>query len=162
MSVTMVNGDVTKPQGDGIKIIAHIVNNFGIWGTTPKAGVVYHLNARWPHLRRRYQLWANGIDLEITPFELGSVLYVDADRQIMVANMVAQYGMRSANNPRPIRYDALYRALDNVARIAYGLGASVHIPYGTGLAEGDWPRIATTIVALFSEVPVTLYCLKRT
>lgn len=158
--LTIVPGDVTRPQGAGQKIIAHIVNNFGIWGTRPAAGLVYHLRQRWPHARASYLEWATGVGAYQVPFELGAVLYIDVAPSITLAHIVGQHGIRVSENRRPIRYEAVEHGFRNLATVACALSASVHMAFGIGAgrAGGDigviHHLIETTLVPF---VDVTLY-----
>lgn len=49
--INYVTGDATKPQGDGIKIIAHICNNRKGWGK----GFVLAISRRWAEPERIYR-----------------------------------------------------------------------------------------------------------
>ena len=65
----------------------------------------------------------------------------------MVANMVAQTGLRVTKSGPPIRYEALAVCLGHVASKAIELGASVHMPrIGCGLAGGKWSEVEPLII----------------
>lgn len=132
-----VIGDATAPIGNGLKIICHVCNDIGAWG----AGFVMALSKKWSQPERMY------INLEhINGYELGNVQYVQVEFDITIANMIAQHGVRSLNNEKPIQYDALRLALKNVFSYAKHLNATVHMPrIGSGLAGGDWTIIEKII-----------------
>lgn len=70
--------------------------------------------------------------------ELDIVQFVNVENNITIANMIAQKGVLSENNKKPINYGALRVCLAEVNDLAYKLGASIHMPrIGTGLAGGD-------------------------
>ncbi len=83
---------------------------------------------------------------------LGEVQLVSAEKNLLVANMIAQ----TLGGKIPLRYEALRRCLETVAL----LGMPVHMPrIGCGLAGGTWaevePIIQETLCA--AGVPVTVY-----
>jgi O-acetyl-ADP-ribose deacetylase (regulator of RNase III) len=149
-TVTYVKGDATKPSGDGVKIVVHVVNNFRLWG----AGFVLALSRRWPKAEEAYR---NSQTAELV---LGNVQFVQVEPDVIVANMVAQHGIMKMGEVPPIRYERLGVCLDKVAEKALELGASVHGPrFGAGLAGGKWDKIekiiTDTLVA--KGIPVTIY-----
>ncbi len=149
-----VTGDATDPQGDGPKIVVHVVNDAGRWGR----GFVLAVSRRWPLAETAYRSWAAGA--RGTPFELGHVQFVPVGADVFVANLIGQHGIRSAANPVPVRYDAIGRGLARVAEYAREVGASVHMPWiGSGLAGGAWgevePIIRWELVA--AGIGVTVY-----
>lgn len=180
--VRYVIGDATDPVGDGPKVIAHIVNNHGLWG----AGFVIALSRRWKKPEQWYRkAWNNakavptpegerpnwpGIHPELgettstrTELPLGMVQIVPIhEGELWVANMVGQHGVRRSRGrgPAPIRYEAVEECLGSLAQMARACGASVHMPrIGCGLAGGEWaqiePLIRSTLCA--AGVTVTVY-----
>lgn len=144
--ITYLIGDATYPQGEGQKIIAHIVNDIGAWG----AGFVLALDQRWTWPRQAYLTEPNLV--------LGQVQFVNVAKDIVVANMIAQRGVRSRDNEVPVRYDALREALERVRSTARFMGASIHMPrIGSGLGGGDWPTIEGIIEEVFNTRPVFVY-----
>lgn len=72
---------------------------------------------------------------------------VPIEDRLWVANMVAQHGVGPDGHRRPpIRYEALAKCLQTVARHANTMDASVHMPrIGCGLAGGDWFNVAQLV-----------------
>lgn len=137
--IRYVQGDATRPQGEGCKIIAHICNDRGGWGK----GFVVALSKRWPEPERGYRRWyRNGRAEE--EFGLGSVQLIQVEPDTWVANMVGQHGTRTTRSTGvPIRYPAVQQCLTRLAARAGDLEASVHMPrIGCGLAGGEWERIS--------------------
>lgn len=156
--LTYAVGDATAPRGTGIRIIAHVCNDLGAWGR----GFVFAVSKLSPLPRRAYLEWKDG---RLTlPFELGRTQFVPVTDTLIVANMVAQRGLRGPGNPIPLSYAALATCLAEVAARAKSVGASVHMPrIGAGLAGGNWQVIEPMINAQFSSlaVPVTVYDLPQ-
>ncbi|MET7397262.1 macro domain-containing protein [Dactylosporangium sp. NPDC005572] len=152
--ISYVRGDATNPQAAGPKIIAHVCNDLGGWGK----GFVLAISRRWPEPERDYRDWHRhraGND-----FGLGAVRVVQVRRDIWVANMIGQHGMKTGSAGPPIRYEAVATCLGRLAPEAEALRASVHMPrIGCGLAGGRWERIEPLITEQLSDrgVPVTVY-----
>ncbi|RSN52193.1 macro domain-containing protein [Actinomadura sp. WAC 06369] len=154
MGVRYIKGDATSPQAKGVKVIAHVCNDLGGWGK----GFVLAVSRRWKEPEARYREWHRG--RAKNDFALGAVQYVQVERYVWVANMVAQRGIRPSSNGPPIRYEALDRALDSLGAKALDLSASVHMPrIGCGLAGGRWERVEPLIERRLTDrgVPVTVY-----
>lgn len=151
-----VVGDATDPADDSPKVVVHVCNNIGKWG----AGFTRALDRRWPAAHKGYENWAARDPNIFPPFDLGEVRVHHVGGGIHIANMIAQRGVRSASNPRPLDYAALAVCLIKVAGWAMGHGASVHMPrIGCGLAGGSWDVVELLIQdALCARgVPVTVY-----
>ncbi|MEV4004425.1 macro domain-containing protein [Actinomadura sp. NPDC049753] len=155
LDIRYVTGDATSPQAKGPKIIAHICNNRGGWGK----GFVLAISKRWPEPEAAYRRWHR--DRAGNDFELGAVQLVQVARDIWVANMIGQHGIKtSRSSGPPIRYDAVRQCLHHLAAHATRLGATIHMPrIGTGLAGGRWERIEPLITSELTDhgIPVTIY-----
>ena len=143
-------GDATAPEGDGLRVIAHVCNDCGAWG----AGFVVAVSRRWPLPERRYREASR----LATGLRLGDVQIVRVEPSVVVANMVAQSGFPSPPRPCALDYDALRRCLVEVALWAEEHDASVHLPrIGCGIAGGSWDRVEPIVALCASRVPVTVY-----
>jgi O-acetyl-ADP-ribose deacetylase (regulator of RNase III) len=128
--INYVNGDATRPVGEGRKILAHICNDVGGWG----AGIVTAISKRWLGPEQDYRSQAE--------LKLGECRIIKVEQDLYVANMIAQCGYRSARNPVAVRYDALELCLGIVANWARDMEASLHIPrIGCGLGGGSWDKV---------------------
>lgn len=151
-------GDATRPTGEGMMFIAHVCNDIGAWG----AGFVLAVSRRWPEPEAAYRTWYRSIAPASLP--LGSVQYAPVSPTIVVANMIAQRGIRRRAGETPLDYSALHLSLLDVTRSAFEASASVHMPLiGSGLAGGDWERIESIIVntLVAGAVPTYIYSLPR-
>lgn len=147
--IRYVRGDATHPIDAGRVIVAHICNDIGVWGL----GFVLAVSKRWPEAEAAYRLGRDGI-------RLGTVQFVDVGSDTVVANMIAQYGVRRAGLPPPIRYNALKKCLTLVGDYALTHGSSVHMPrIGCGLACGKWTMVEPIVAETLSDrgVSVTVY-----
>jgi O-acetyl-ADP-ribose deacetylase (regulator of RNase III) len=161
--IKYVKGDATDPQGDGRKIIAHIVNDEGKWGS----GFVVALSRRDPLPERVYRRWHRqgsyvDANLRVLPFALGQCqLLAYAFPGVWVANMIAQRGVRHDRSaPRAVQYGALEGCLLQLAHEAAHLDASVHMPrIGCGLGGGSWDEVEPIIQKTLTDrgVSVTVY-----
>src|SRR6516165_9092847 len=107
-NIEYVVGDATRPRTDGSRIIAHICNNQGRWGS----GFTASLSSRWYSPERLYRQWHKADIYEGAPFRLGEVQFINVgynpekleDRGLWIANMVAQNGLASVANSKPVCY----------------------------------------------------------
>lgn len=156
-----VDGDATRPQGPGFKIIPHCCNNLGAWG----AGFVLALSRRWPRPQQEYQAWCARLGRDQFKDKLGATQLVPVEKDIAVANIIGQEGVRSSSDGTPpIRYAALEKGFGFIARyISQNLAdqnASIHTPrIGCGLAGASWARVEPLLVKHFvdQDIPVTVY-----
>jgi len=155
-----VIGDATRPS-ERPAIIVHCCNDKGLWGK----GFVVALSKRWTEPELAYRRWWNSSKEDLggdyPPFRLGEAQLVQVERNMWVANLIGQCGIRSSANRIPIRYDAIAHGLLRVANWAGPpLGASVAMPrIGCGLAGGDWNVIEEIIneTLVVNDIDVYIY-----
>jgi O-acetyl-ADP-ribose deacetylase (regulator of RNase III) len=150
--ITYRQGDATAPVADGQRIICHICNDMGGWGK----GFVVAISKRWPEPEAQYRAWHG--QGEADGFRLGAIRLVRVEPTLLVANMIAQRGMRPSNGVPPIRYEALRECLSALAEQAVIHEASVHMPrIGCGPAGGTWPEVEAIIDATLSAAGIEVY-----
>lgn len=149
-NIQYLKGDATSPIGKGPRIIAHICNDIGGWGK----GFVMALSKKWKAPEQEYRAWhAEGKD-----FALGAIQMIEVAPEIWVANMIAQHKVRSQNGVPPIRYDALEKALGQLALFALEHKAEVHGPrMGAGLAGGDWEKIEALLLKNLCQTGIRVF-----
>jgi O-acetyl-ADP-ribose deacetylase (regulator of RNase III) len=151
--IQYVLGDATFPFGEGIRVIVHICNDMGVWGS----GFVLALSKRWKNPEKSYRAWYES-KIEFT---LGNVQFVRVEEYIFVANLLGQSGIRrKASDPPPVRYLAIEAGLVKVADFAKNNNASIHMPrIGCGLAGGDWEIVEKIIVStlIINNLNVVVY-----
>lgn len=169
--IRYLTGDATDPVGDGPMVIAHVCNDQGGW----ERGFVVALSRRWPEPEEFYRMWADMPDPLPDfaaggegAFALGNVQYVPVDGDLVVANMVAQRGIRhDMSSPPAIDYKALrfcFRKLGEKALAWYesaGTLPTIHMPrIGCGLGGGKWETVEECILESLVDVyglTVTVY-----
>lgn len=157
--IKVEKGDAAITQK--FQIIAHVVNDVGKWG----AGFSGALERRYPGTGKDYQkklaelrTWRGNV--------LGYCLGSDTENSgIKIVHMIAQHGVRTKYNPKPIDYDALRLCLSSLCAAALrGEIASIQMPkIGAGLAGGDWSIILPIITSELGnlQIPVTVYELEQ-
>lgn len=156
--INILNGDATELLAKPA-IIVHVCNNKGGWGK----GFVLALSAKWKEPEAAYRSWhehrkdkSHVLDVECLfveskKFELGSVQLVQVEKDMWVANMIAQDGFRRGQDPDGmvyLQYDHLKTALDRVGSFAAvaDKGITIHMPrIGCGLAGGTWDKVEEVI-----------------
>lgn len=141
-----LTGDATDPRHRPA-IIAHVVNDVGAWGS----GFVLAVSRRWPEPERSYRAaWRNA--------NLGDVQFVYCNDDIIVANMFAQRGLKSKQNPKPLRLEALTLCLHWLRAKAYLCNVPVSMPrIGCGLGGATWGEVEPVIEQALSGIDVYVY-----
>jgi len=129
--------------------IPHIVNNEKKWGS----GFVIPLGKKFPSARNVY-LDSPGKHL------LGETKIVlvanTPSNGIYVCNMVAQDGLISTNNPKPIKYAALVKCMEYIKE-KIGENGEIWCPmFGSARAGGNWDFIEALIKEIWLTIPVTI------
>lgn len=162
MKLSYIKGDATKPQGDGKKLILHICNDEGGWGS----GFVLGLNKTFGTQENSpcfmYRQWYGGVaDSRTGPFKLGQIQFCKQPDNVTVVNMIAQSTPGGYKGFPPIRYQSLEECLlrlrDTIKpALNKGTKVSLHGPrFGSGLAGGDWNEIEKIIKRVFADVDVS-------
>lgn len=134
-----IKADATLPQAQGNIIITHICNDIGAWGK----GFVLAISKRWKDPEKQYKQWYKQGD----NFSLGAVQFVQVEENLWVANIIGQHRIyKDENGNPPIRYEAVEKALLQIAQFALSTNAKVQMPrIGCGLAGGSWDKIESII-----------------
>lgn len=162
MKINYQKGDLFKHLPAKNWIIPHIVNTRGVMG----AGFVLPLKKSFPQAEEIYlqvakmpcglRLGHNSYAMDIKDNKINGV----------IVNMVAQHGVISSSNPKPIRYAALTECMQRLVKFAtYELdhvagGWEIVAPkFGSGLAGGNWDYIEELINEIWigNNIPVTVY-----
>ena len=148
-----VVGDVTEPQredkNEGV-IIPHVCNNLGIMG----GGVALGLKRKWPEVEELYKKTNC----------LGECSFVKVGDNIIVANMIAQNGLISKNNPKPIKYLALIDCMKLVKDWAILDNSVIHCPkFGSLRAGGNFDFVLELIREIWIDngINVIIYEYKK-
>lgn len=148
-----LRGDATSPHGAGEKIIVHLVNDrTANWG----GQFARALRDRRPGSQEDFRAW---VEEDPGRLRLGAVRIAPLGAGLSVASIVGQKGYGPSKTAR-IRYSALRSALEEVARTAKQMGASLHMPrIGAGQAGGRWPVVREILeeVVIRAGVPVRVY-----
>jgi hypothetical protein len=124
-------GDATKPRGNGVKIIAQVVNTSGGLGM----GFGKSLSKNYPKIKSALQEWHDNKQ----QFILGTSQLIEVEEDIYVYQMLAQKGLFEKNGEIPLKYSSLRNCLIDLSFECKRLNASVHMPMiGAGQAKGDW------------------------
>ena len=148
-------------------IVPHVCNNVDVFGGGFTAGIAKY----YPIVKENYHLLGNHFLKNKS--SLGYVQYVETDKdstyghKLIFANMIAQNGTISNNNPRPLNYGALVKCMMSVVSYinnSFDKDSSVqiHAPkFGSGLAGGNWFFIEELIKDIWSNHSIFIYDLKK-
>jgi len=146
----VVKGDIFKSlSGDKCNVIAHVCNNLGVWGK----GFTAALDKRWPEVGKYYQTYLYHV--------LGTNIVADTASGDIVVCMIAQDGLPSNGNKRPLKYAALVECMVEVLnRTKMEYWTDLRCPkFGSGLARGNWEFIEELIKEIWVDngLNVTVY-----
>lgn len=154
--IQYLKGDATLPQGPIPWIVAHVVNDRGLWG----AGFSGAVSNRWSAPEAQYRTWfkeKRNHHMEV-PFELGAIQMVKVGPYQHVCNMLAQHDVGKRPNGAPLQYPALRQCLAELRAKAIILSARVHMPkIGCGLAGGKWETVVKLIEEELQGIEVSVY-----
>ena len=152
-----VVGDASNPKGEGLRIIAQVVNTAGGLG----AGFGKAMATRYPAIRKVINEWKKDKD----SFRLGETKIVELGKDIYVFFMIAQKGIKQNLGQSSLDYSSLRSCLGDLANAAKSVDASIHMPLiGAGQAKGNWDVIENIIYdqLIKTGVDVTIYILPGT
>jgi hypothetical protein len=150
----------SKELGSNV-IIPHVCNNIDSFG----AGFAASVSKEYPDIKHNYHLLGRKF-LKEHP---GYVQFIDVEyekqynRRLIVANMIAQNGLRSPSNPRPLNYAYLTKSMLDIKKFILANFNSenpveIHCPkFGSGLSGGNWKFIENLIEDIWGEYKVVVY-----
>lgn len=141
-------------------IIPHVCNNVNKFG----AGFASYIASKFPVAKENFHMLGNKSKLGKTQF-VTCKTNNEYKYEIIVANMIAQNGIVSRYNPRPLHYAALVYSMcevssyiKNLKKINESLNIEIHAPkFGSGLAGGEWSFIEQLIYDIWADHSVFVY-----
>lgn len=137
--VKEIRGDALRPRGDGVRIIAHVVNDRAHrWG----GGFALAVRKRYPDAQIDFSNWVHEDPARLC---LGASRIFAIREDLFLFSMVAQEGYGPSRQPR-IRYQQLEVCLEALVNAARHQGATVHVPrIGCGQAGGSWSIVGELV-----------------
>ena len=144
--------------------VPHVCNNIDLFG----AGFAAQVADKYPTEKMNYHL----LGKSFLKNNLGhnQVLKVEEDKKykhkLYFVNMIAQNGVKSANNSRPLNYCALIKCMinlsvfiqNNTGFLQKNEKIEIHAPkFGSGLAGGNWSFISDIIEDAWKPYNVFVY-----
>lgn len=148
-------GDATKPRGNGVKIIAQVVNSSGGLG----AGFGKALSKNYPIIKEALRTWKE----RKVNFRLGKTQILKVTDDTYVVQMLAQSGLFTKYGKIPLEYTSLQLCLAELREHAQRLKANVFMPLiGAGHGKGKWEVIEGLIYSelVNHDIKVNIYLLK--
>jgi hypothetical protein len=142
-------------------IVPHVCNNIDLFGGGFTGDIINH----YPIVKDNYHM----LGKYFLQKNLGYTQFVTAKEdnknknKIVFANMIAQNGIFSLKNKRPLNYLALCKSMVAVGQYAKDEKKNerivqIHAPkFGSGLAKGNWHFIANLIEDIWADLPMFIY-----
>lgn len=165
--VPLIKGDLfdyvenyVKQGNTGFSVVVpHVCNNIDLFGAGFASAVAKH----YPIVKENYHLLGH-------KNKLGYVQYVEAvknktyNHKLIFANMIAQNGIVSNTNTRPLNYYYLSQCMADVSQFirnnfyTEANKVQIHTPkFGCGLAGGNWNFIVELIKDIWNNQTVFVY-----
>lgn len=160
--INYVKGDLFKElsfiqSSDRVIIVPHVVNDLGAFG----AGFASAVRKHFPVAAEAYHKHHEEGKLKLGE---NQVCYVRSIPPTNIVHMCAQKGLISKKNPHPLQYRYLMNCMRGVVEFASGYNCEIWAPkFGSGLAGGYWPTIASLIEEIWLEenISVTIFELEE-
>lgn len=145
-------------------IVPHVCNNIDLFGAGFAAQVSHH----YPSVKQDYHLLGKNFLKNNLGYSQILKVYEEPKfkHKLYFVNMIAQNGIKSNSNPRPINYAGLTKSMVSVAHfITLNTGwlkktenVEIHCPkFGSGLAGGNWSFISDLIDDIWGQFHVVVY-----
>lgn len=154
-----------KAEHNGATVfIPHVCNNIDLFG----AGFAAAVSEQYPEVKANYHM----LGKNFLKNNLGhsQVIKIKEDAKykhsLYIVNMIAQNGVKSKNNHRPLNYAALTKSMVQLSQyIHMNTGFTkqtekieIHAPkFGSGLAGGNWNFISDLIDDIWNKYTVYIY-----
>lgn len=155
---------ITSGHNGATVFIPHVCNNADMYG----AGFALDIANKFPSAKTDYHLL--GKKFLQTNLGYSQIIKVAEDpkykHKLYVVNMIAQNGIKSPNNPRPLNYFALGQCMYRLSQFIHNNTdytnnnekIEIHCPkFGSGLAGGNWNFIGDLIDDVWGRFFVTVY-----
>lgn len=158
-----------KAANNGCSIfVPHVCNNIDQFG----AGFAAQVADRFPSVKANYHMLGKSFLQKNMGY--AQIVQVAEEQtykhKLFFVNMIAQNGVRSESNPRPLNYFALVKSMNllsnyitnYIAASNMSVNVEIHCPkFGSGLAGGDWNLISYLIDDIWNKFPVIAYNFNR-
>lgn len=154
-----------KAANNGCTVfVPHVCNNIDSFG----AGFAAQIAEKFPTVKANYHMLGKNFLQKNMGYTQVVQVYEDPvyKHKIFFANMIAQNGLKSFHNQRPLNYYYLCKAMNTLgsfinSNIDYKNNiekVEIHCPrFGSGLAGGDWNLISLLIEDIWSDYDVFVY-----
>lgn len=156
----IISNRISSGNNGATVIVPHVCNNINGFG----AGFAGQIAQYFPDVKENFHMLGNKPKLGKTQFVV-SQTNSTYKHSIVFANMIAQNGIISKNNPRPINYAALVYCMMEIKSYMKifeknndNLKIEIHAPkFGSGLAGGNWNFISNLIDDIWGDSTVFIY-----
>lgn len=145
-------------------IVPHVCNNIDLFD----AGFAAQIAKNYPEVKANYHM----LGKSFLKNNLGHSQMIKVYEQpkyrhkLYIVNMIAQNGIKSPKNPRPLNYAALVKSMIQVSQFIHSStgffqkseNVEIHAPkFGSGLSGGNWNFISDLINDIWGKYNVFIY-----
>lgn len=154
---------IAKENGATV-FVPHVCNNIDLFD----AGFAAQIAKIYPSVKTDYHLLGkNFLQKNLGHSQIIKVIEEPQYRhKLFFVNMVAQNGVKTFHNQRPLNYLALAQSMNKLSQFIYmntgfmdkSENIEIHAPkFGSGLAGGNWNFISELIDDIWGKFFVTIY-----
>lgn len=144
--------------------VPHVCNNIDLFG----AGFAAQVAEKYPSVKQDYHLLGKYFLKNNLGYSQILKVYEDNKfkHKLFFVNMIAQNGIKSVNNHRPLNYLALVKSMNMLSQYIVGKTGfgnktekvEIHCPrFGSGLAGGNWQFVSDLIDDIWGHFNVVVY-----
>lgn len=156
----IINDRINAQSNSATVIVPHVCNNCNGFG----AGFAGQVADKYPEVKANFHMLGNQAKLGHVQYVTSNKSGIDKNR-IIFANMIAQNGIISRSNARPLNYGALVYCMNDIRLFVKKYlqqnevnKIEIHAPkFGSGLAGGNWNFISYLIEDIWYDLDVIIY-----
>jgi hypothetical protein len=160
----MIESRIFAGNSGSTVFVPHVCNNIDLFG----AGFAAQVADKYPTVKANYHMLGKNFLSKNNGYS--QVVKVKEDikhkHSLYFVNMIAQNGVRSQNNTRPLNYYWLVKSMlclsnfidNNTGFSNKTESIEIHCPkFGSGLAGGNWMFISDLIKDIWNKYSVSIY-----
>ena len=165
---SMIQNRINAKHDGSTVFVPHVCNNIDLFG----AGFAGQVGDKFPTVKTNYHLLGkNFLSKNMGYSQILKTKETEPYKhKLYFVNMIAQNGIKSRTNPRPLNYYGLVKSMVSISKyMENNTGLSnnsenveIHCPrFGCGLAGGSWDFISDLIDDIWGKYKVFVYLPKN-
>ena len=165
---SMITNRINAKHDGATIFVPHVCNNIDLFG----AGFAGQVGEKYPAVKTNYHLLGNSfLSKNMGYSQILKVKETEPYKhKLYFVNMIAQNGIKSRVNSRPLNYYGLVKSMVSLSKyidthtglLSNTENVEIHCPrFGSGLAGGNWNFISDLIEDIWGRYKVFVYLPKN-